>query len=306
MTPETQSIARAIHEQSAEALASGYDALRYSLAIATGKILIDAALPQVKPSVDRSERERIRQEKENAGFILESAALLPPVNGVKLPKSTRENPWQQAALQTQLSDNQSSETGRNSVRLHISNAFNLPNNPENYLALHGLIDRTLWSSTSIKTNYHPRFKYLEPTFVIGTNPNLGIVTYRPNNETSHNRLHKLGGWRGKRLARHYEIALKNTDPTDVKRFYHQKSDSFLIHGYYDKAKVVDRSKFTNITGGIPDHDIHNYNVLAHLMNLSALFDVEDKYAEVLEKYTKDAPAQEIKLLKGILSVDRSY
>ena len=301
MMPETQSIARAMHDHGAEALANGYEALRQSLVKPAGELLMGASLRGIDNYMNKTDREQFRQRRENTQFILESASILPEFNTLKLPGRPDEQRYGKAMVQAYLQSAGCSHQG--AVEINPINALRLSDKPENYLTLHGLTDRVIWASQKLDKSIFGKYDYRSPLFVVGTNPKLGIIAFEPGHKLHSpggGRLYKLEGRQGRRLAKQYAIALKHIDTDNVKPFYESGSNSYLIHGYHKNATTVEKSQFEDVTLGVPDYDIHNYNILAHLMNLSALFGVESHYAEILDKYTQDAPVHEVRLLKGIL------
>lgn len=261
MTPESRVIAQAMHEYNAGALHEGYGLLREHLATKAGEL-------SIKQAALETELQEIEHMEQNVDFIRQSVELLPEANYEHKAKLTHDS---------------------------TKNAYWKVNKPENYLAIHGLTDRLVWIEKRSSLGSRIVTDWM-PAYVVGANKRLGLLASDPSNGD----LIVSNTRKARRLADHYSQVMQDPNPDLLKELYDPARNILAVHDGQKHARKLGERDTRLIVTALSDADLHDYNVLSHLMNLAALFDVQREWSRVLLNYTKGASPEDVIHLKAIL------
>lgn len=277
MTPESKITLKTMHELSAGLYKEGYETMRRHLAADAGRYALDGSVMEA----NRYESMTEEHERESCQFIRESVELLPAF-----------------VAGTNILANEP---------ISYEPEMTLGNNPEKYLTLHGLVDRLIWLSgytyrtkLGVTANIAP-----QPNYVIGANPKSGLLVCgavrSPHAQVAPRALRVIEGRAARKAAKYYAQPLREPNRKAIADLYDPVTACFRIDSSHADARVFKMDAQVPKLTRIDDATLHEFNVLHHLMNLTALFDASNGWKTVVEKYTDDTPDEQVVALKQILA-----
>lgn len=201
--------------------------------------------------------------------------------------------------------------------------FEVVYNPDTVLKVHGLLTNVLWLERNLgqaaqsngKNRYlvHQNIFYRSPAYIVGANPDRGLLcatlntVTRPSSYSENVVDHKqvslieISGHTAKKLAKHYAKIQQKPDTEAIKKLFDPTTKKFHFTSNNPISVVIpDNEKTVETITKLSETQLREYQVLEHLMNLAALFEVQRDWNRTLDRFTVGVSAEQVQTLKEML------